>query len=60
MMYCYVLGCAIACLCLTAVGSMETVNVKPAEIVVKTLLWPVTLCRAIARNASMKRLNAAR
>lgn len=60
MMYYYVLGCALACLCLTGIGSMETVNVKPAEIVVKSLLWPVALCAAIVRSTSAKRVSTAR
>lgn len=43
MMYYYILGFGIACLVLFGIGSMETVCVKPAEMLVKALLWPVTL-----------------
>ena len=42
-MYYYILGCGIACLVLFGINSMETVCVKPAEMVGKVLLWPVTL-----------------
>ena len=41
-MYYYILGCGIACLVLFGIYSMETVCVKPAEMVGKVLLWPVT------------------
>ena len=40
MMYYYILGFGIACLVLFGIGSMETVCVKPAEMLVKALLWP--------------------
>lgn len=49
-MYFYILGCAIACLCLTGIGSMDTVDVKPAELIVNVLLWPVALCKAVAHS----------
>lgn len=59
-MYYYILGCVIACLCLTGSECMEAMEVKMAPIVVKSLLWPVTLCASIKRSASMKRVSAAR
>ena len=31
-MYYYILGCGIACLVLFGINSMDTVDVKPAEI----------------------------
>lgn len=51
-MYCYILGCGIACLILVAIGSMDTVCVKPAEIAVKALLWPVTLAETAVHTVS--------
>ena len=36
-MYYYILGCGIACLILFGIDSMETVCVKPAEMVGKVL-----------------------
>lgn len=51
-MYYYILGCGIACMILTGIDSMETVCVKPAEIVVKALLWPFTLAAALAHCAT--------
>ena len=42
-MYYYILGCGIACLVLFGINSMETVCVKPAEMVGKVLLWPAVL-----------------
>ena len=48
-MYYYILGCGIACLVLFGINSMETVCVKPAEMVGKVLLWPVTLMEAVVR-----------
>lgn len=59
MLYYYILGCAIACLCLTGSDCMEAMEVKMADIAVKSLLWPVTLFAALKRSASMKRVNAA-
>ena len=50
MMYYYILGFGIACLVLF--GSMETVCVKPAEMLVKALLWPVTLMEAVVNYSS--------
>jgi len=55
-MYYYILGCGIACLVLVGIGSMDTVCVKPAEIVRKSLLWPVTLVEMFA-HASNSRHN---
>lgn len=49
-MYYYILGVGIACVVLAGIGSMDTVCVKPAEIAVKALLWPVTLVEAVVRN----------
>ena len=51
-MYYYILGCGIACLILFGIGSMDTVCVKPAEILVKALLWPVTLMEAVVHRSS--------
>ena len=51
-MYYYILGCGIACLTLFGIDSMETVCVKPAEMVGKVLLWPVTLMEAVVRYNS--------
>lgn len=51
-MYYYVLGCFITCLVLVAIDSMDTVCVKPAEIIVKAALWPVTVLEAIFRAVS--------
>ncbi|HIV43366.1 MAG TPA: hypothetical protein H9996_04070 [Candidatus Faecalibacterium avium] len=60
-MYCYILGCGIACLIFTGISSMDTVDVKPVEVAVKTLLWPVALVARLARSSgpSMK-MRAAR
>ena len=52
MMYYYILGFGIACLVLFGIGSMETVCVKPAEMLVKALLWPVTLMEAVVNYSS--------
>ena len=38
-MYYYILGCGIACLVLLGINSMDTVCVKPAEILGKVVLW---------------------
>ena len=51
-MYYYILGCGIACLVLFGIYSMETVCVKPAEMVGKVLLWPVTLMEALQLHSS--------
>ena len=51
-MYYYILGCGIASLVLFGIYSMETVCVKPAEMVGKVLLWPVTLMEAVVRYSS--------
>ena len=61
MLYCYILGCGIACLIFTGISSMDTVDVKPVEVAVKTLLWPVELVVRLARSSgpSMK-MRAAR
>lgn len=45
-MYYYILGFGIACLILAGISSMDTVYVKPAQIVIKALLWPLTLLDA--------------
>ena len=42
-MYYYILGCGIACVVLFGINSMETVCVKPAEILGKVILWPLAL-----------------
>ena len=62
MLYCYILGCGIACLIFTGISSMDTVDVKPLELVAKTLLWPVALVRYLAAGGSARsmRMNAAR
>ena len=52
-MYYSILGCGIACLVLFGIYSMETVCVKPAEMVGKVLLWPVTLMVAVVRYSSL-------
>ena len=61
MLYCYILGCGIACLIFTGISSMDTVDVKPVEVAVKTLLWPVALVARLAHSSgpSMK-MRAAR
>ena len=51
MLYCYILGCGIACLIFTGISSMDTVDVKPVEVAVKTLLWPVALVARLARSS---------
>ena len=51
-MYYYILGCGIACLVLFGINSMDTVDVKPAEILVKVILWPVALMEAVVRYSS--------
>ena len=48
-MYYYILGCGIACLVLFGINSMDTVDVKPAEILGKVILWPVALMEAVVR-----------
>ena len=55
MLYCYILGCGIACLIFTGISSMDTV-------VVKTLLWPVELVRHLvsSSNGRSMRMHAAR
>ena len=57
MLYCYILGCGIACLIFTGISSMDTV-----ELVVKTLLWPVELVRHLvsSSNGRSMRMHAAR
>lgn len=62
MLYCYILGCGIACLIFTGISSMDTVDVKPVELVAKTLLWPVALIRHLAGISSSRsmRMHAAR
>lgn len=60
MMYYYILGCAIACLCLTGNECMEAMEVKMGDIIVKSLLWPVTLFSAIKHRMAMNRVNPAR
>ena len=61
MLYCYILGCGIACLIFTGISSMDTVDVKPVEVAVKTLLWPVALIRHLANgNGRSLRMYAAR
>ena len=52
MLYCYILGCGIACLIFTGISSMDTVDVKPVEIVLNTLLWPVVLVHHLVRASS--------
>ena len=37
-MYYYILGCGIACLVIFGIVSMESVCVKPAEILAKVVL----------------------
>ena len=51
-MYYYILGCGIACLVLFGINSMDTVDVKPAEILGKVILWPVALMEAVVRYSS--------
>lgn len=52
MMYYYILGFGIACVVLFGIDSMETVCVKPAEMLVKALLWPATLMEAVVNYSS--------
>ena len=52
-MYYYILGCGIACLVLFGINSMDTVDVKPAEILGKVILWPVALMEAVVRFFSI-------
>ena len=52
MLYCYILGCGIACLIFTGISSMDTVDVKPVEVAINTLLWPVALVRRLVRAGS--------
>ena len=47
-----ILGCGIACLVLFGINSMDTVDVKPAEILGKVILWPVALMEAVVRYSS--------
>lgn len=54
MLYCYILGCGIACLIFTGISSMDTVDVKPVEIAINTLLWPVALVRHMVRASSRR------
>ena len=56
MLYCYILGCG------TGISSTDTVDVKPVELVVKTLLWPVELVRHLvsSSNGRSMRMHAAR
>ena len=51
-MYYYILGCGIACLVLFGINSMDTVDVKPAEIRGKGSLWPGALMEAGGRYSS--------
>lgn len=62
MLYCYILGCGIACLIFTGISSMDTVDIKPVELIAKILLWPVALVRylASAGNGRSMRMHAAR
>ena len=63
MLYCYILGCGIACLIFTGISSMDTVDVKPVEVALKTLLWPVALVRYLANGSvgsRTMRMHAAR
>lgn len=62
MLYCYILGCGIACLIFTGISSMDTVDVKPVEIVLNTLLWPVALVRHLvhATDSRSMRMHVAR
>lgn len=43
MLYLYVLGCEMACLALMGVSSMETVNVRPAQVAAQIVFWPVAV-----------------
>ena len=52
IMYYYILGCGIACLVLFGIVSMDSVCVKPAEILAKVILWPVALMEAVVRYSS--------
>ena len=42
----------LACLVLFGINSMDTVDVKPAEILGKVILWPVALMEAVVRYSS--------
>ena len=52
IMYYYILGCGIACVVLFGINSMDTVDVRPAEILGKVILWPVALMEAVVRYSS--------
>ena len=52
-MYYYILGCGIACLILFGINSMDTVCVKPAEILGKVILWPFALMEAVFTAAKI-------
>lgn len=51
-MYYYILGCGIACVILLGINSMDTVYVKPAEILGKVFLWPLALMEAVVHYSS--------
>ena len=52
-MYYYILGCGIACLILFGINSMDTVCVKPAEILGKVILWPLALWKQLFVTAPL-------
>ena len=52
MLYCYILGCGIACLIFTGISSMDTVDVKPVEIVLNTHSEIARLVRHLVRASS--------
>ena len=54
-MYYYILGCGIACLILFGINSMDTVCVKPAEILGTVILWPLALMEAVVRYSSIRK-----
>ena len=54
-MYYYILGCGIACLVLFGINSMDTVDVKPAEILGKVILRPYIPLRPAAAAAPTSR-----
>ena len=52
-MYYYILAAVFAFVwSLFGINSMDTVDVKPAEILGKVILWPVALMEAVVRYSS--------
>ncbi len=60
LLYCYILGCGIACLVYTGISSMDTVVVKPVELAARILLWPVALVGSLTRANAAHQMKAAK